>query len=160
MSVGYVGYINLGGVFRSSACLVEGPGIQMIRAKTFFRLAKKHDHHGFLLLPQDDKKYFCGVLLWGNHEWVTSDDDDRFMEEELLARIPKEYHDFVDVFMKRDADKFPKDRKIIQFVLLRARHRHLQEGTSLCRYRSRKQYANTNKASGFILDKDRERKRP
>ena len=33
-----------------------------------------------------------------------------YTKEELLARIPKEYHDFVDVFMKQDADKLPPHR--------------------------------------------------
>jgi len=87
--------------------------IQMIGAKTFFRLARKRDHHGFLLLPRDDKKYICAATA----NAVTSADYDQFMKgkpvytkEELLARIPKEYHDFVDVFMKQDADKLPPHR--------------------------------------------------
>jgi len=91
----------------------EDLDIQMVKAKEFFRLATRRDHHGFLLLPRNNEKYFCAATT----NAVTSDDYDRFMKgkpeytkEELLAKIPEEYHDFVDVFMKQDADRLPPHR--------------------------------------------------
>jgi hypothetical protein len=54
----------------------SGPHIATISARAFFYLARKADHHGFLLTPKDDGKYFCSSTT----NAVTTDDYNIFMK--------------------------------------------------------------------------------
>jgi len=93
--------------------------IAMVSAYAFYRLAKKHTHEGFVMLPRDHEKYFCASTT----NAITADDYDHFLKdkkkyslEDLKTRVPKEYHSEIDVFIKQDADTLrphgPEDHEI------------------------------------------------
>src|SRR5882762_1464119 len=73
--------------------------IAMVSAYAFYRLAKKHTHEGFVMLPRDHEKYFCASTT----NAITVDDYDHFLKdkkkyslEDLKTRVPKEYHSEID----------------------------------------------------------------
>jgi hypothetical protein len=95
------------------------PILLSFSAYTFFHLARKADHHGFMHTPKDNKKYFCASTT----NAVTTDNYNTFIKgkptysrEELLAKVPQKYHSKIEVFIKSIADKLPphrtKDHKI------------------------------------------------
>jgi len=91
----------------------SGLDIATISARAFFHLARKSDHHGFMLTPKDNEKYFCASTT----NAVTTDDYDTFMKgkptysrAELLARVPAQFHSEIEVFIKSNADKLPPHR--------------------------------------------------
>ena len=84
-----------------------------VNAKHFFRMVRKKDHEGYLWTPREHKT-FCATTTGA----VTSKDYDKFMKgkpeysrEELLKKIPSEYHSMIEVFMKHKADELPEHRK-------------------------------------------------
>lgn len=87
--------------------------IYTISAQTFYRLARRQDHHGFMMTPQDDEKHFCASTT----NAVTASDYEKFMKgkksytrEEIERKVPKKYHSEIEVFMKQDADQLPPHR--------------------------------------------------
>ena len=97
----------------------EESNIRIISAYTFYRMARRKDHDGFLMQPKDDQKYFSAATT----NTITSDDYDRFMKgkpsytiDELKQRVPEKYHSVIEVFLKQDADKprphGPEDHEI------------------------------------------------
>jgi hypothetical protein len=68
-----------GEVIRDCSTPAEIPNsikIHTISARTFYRLAKRKAHHGFMFLPRDHGKYFCAATT----NTVTADDYDKFMK--------------------------------------------------------------------------------
>jgi hypothetical protein len=72
-----------------------------------------------MLTPKDNKKYFCASTT----NIVTIDDYNTFMKgkptylwEELLAKVPPQFHSKIKVFIKSNTNKLPpycaKDHKI------------------------------------------------
>ena len=91
----------------------QGPNVYAISASTFYCLARKKDHHGFMLLPRDKEKYFSAATT----NAVTADDYEKFMKgkqqytrEEIKKKVPQKYHSELEVFMKQDADQLPPHR--------------------------------------------------
>ena len=97
-------------------------------------MARKKDHKGYLWIPKVStndciKEYYAGVES-GMKKWcanttnhIEQKDYEKFMKgkpeytcEELLQKVPKEYHSVIDIFMKRDTDMLPehqnKDHRI------------------------------------------------
>lgn len=120
------------GIKPSDKVRLDEPGsdIQPVSAKHFFRLARKKGHEGFLWIPRvsvsDCKEGCCSDMTSSNTQrWCASttshvvpEDFKTFMKgkpsytrEELMERVPKEYHSQINVFMKQDADILAKRRK-------------------------------------------------
>ena len=93
--------------------------VQIVSAYAFYKMARRRDHHGYVMLPRDHGKYFSSTTT----NAITSDDFDRFMKgekeytiAELKKRVPREYHSEIEVFIRQDADKLrphgPEDHEI------------------------------------------------
>ena len=93
--------------------------VSMISAYAFYRLARRHTHDGFVMLPRDHEKHFSAATT----NAITTDDWDSFMKgkkdytmDELKQRVPAQYHSEIEVFIKQDADKLrshgPEDHEI------------------------------------------------
>ena len=100
--------------------------IRPINAKHFFRIARKRDHKEYIwiscVLSTDCTSKECSssshVAKWCvNTTKVAEEDYGKFMKdkpeytkEDLLKRVPSEYHSIIDVFMKSNADRVAKHR--------------------------------------------------
>ena len=93
--------------------------VSMISAYAFYKLARKQNHEGFLLLPRDHEKYFAAATT----NAITAEDYESFMRgkrdytlAELKKRVPTKYHSEIEVFIKREADNLrphgPEDHEI------------------------------------------------
>lgn len=103
--------------------------IQQVSAKHFFQMARKKDHEGYLWVPKvstdDCTKNCCDEVASSTRKWCAStinsivpEDFDKFMKEkpeytreELLEKVPKEYHSVINVFIKRETDVLPEHRE-------------------------------------------------
>src|SRR4029077_5550571 len=88
--------------------------IEIVGAKTFYQMVNRKDHQGYMLFPRGNEKCFFSTVT----NTVRSEDYDVFMKgkptysrEELLKRVPKEYHSEIDVFLKEEADVLPPHRR-------------------------------------------------
>ena len=94
--------------------------IKPVNAKHFFRMARKKDHEGYIWIPRvlstDCTSKKCSssshVAKWcvNTTGKVTEEDYSKFMKtkpeytrEDLLERVPSEYHLIIKVFMKSNA---------------------------------------------------------
>ena len=102
--------------------------IQQVSAKHFFQIAWKKDHKGYLWIPRvstnDCTKECYASVASSTRKWCAStinsivpNNYNKFMKgkpkytwEELLKKVPKEYHSVIDVFIKCDADMLPEHR--------------------------------------------------
>ena len=100
--------------------------IQQVNVKHFFQIARKKDHKGYLWIPRvstnDCTKECCAGVVSSTRKWcanitscVAQEDYEKFMKEKpeytrkkLLEKVPKKYHNMINVFMKRNADMLPK----------------------------------------------------
>ena len=94
--------------------------IKPVNAKHFFRMARKRNHKGYIWIPRvlstDCTSKECSssshVAKWCvNTTKVAKEDYGKFMKdkpeytkEDLLKRVPSEYHSIIDVFIKSNAD--------------------------------------------------------
>ena len=94
--------------------------IKPVNAKHFFRMACQKDHEGYIWIPRvlstDCTSKECSssshVAKWCvNTTKVAEEDYGKFMKdkpeytkEDLLKRVPSEYHSIIEVFMKSNAD--------------------------------------------------------
>ena len=96
--------------------------IKPVNAKHFFRMARKKDHEEYIWIPRvlstDCTSKECSssshVAKWcvNTTGKVAEEDYSKFMKtkpeytrEDLLKRVPSEYHSIIEVFMKSNADK-------------------------------------------------------
>jgi hypothetical protein len=91
----------------------EALDIKLVSARAFFNLAKRRDHHGFLMTPRTNEKYLCTATTGA----VQAADYDKFMKggadytvEELKQKVPEQYHSVLQVFMKDQANVLPPHR--------------------------------------------------
>lgn len=70
-------------------------------------LASQADHHGFLIMPRDERIHFCASTTnvvrpedYGNF----LADRDEYSIEQLKKRVPEKYHSVIEVFPERGAD--------------------------------------------------------
>ena len=112
--------------------------IKPINAMHFFQIARKRDHKGYIWIPRvlstDCTSKECNssshVAKWCvNTTKVAEEDYGKFMKdkpeytkEDLLKRVPSEYHSIIDVFMKANADIVAKHRADWDHEI------HLEEG--------------------------------
>ena len=103
--------------------------IQQVSIKHFFQMTQKKDHKDYLWIPKvstdDCTKECCVGIAGSTRKWcanttncIVQEDYEKFMkgkpdytQEELLKKVPKEYHSVIDVFMKCDADTLPKHQE-------------------------------------------------
>ena len=100
--------------------------IKPVNAKHFFRMACQKDHEGYIWIPRvlstDCTSKECSssshVAKWCvNTTKVAEEDYGKFIKdkpeytkEDLLKRVPSEYHSIIDVFMKSNANIVAKHR--------------------------------------------------
>jgi hypothetical protein len=84
--------------------------IQFVSAHLFFMLAKRRDHHGFIMMPRQQTKQLYAITTGA----VQPEDYNKFMArapkytlEELKKRVPREYHSVIKVFLKEEVDQLP-----------------------------------------------------
>ncbi|THC94023.1 hypothetical protein EYZ11_006495 [Aspergillus tanneri] len=86
----------------------DTPNAKIVSARAFFHLARRPDHHGFLMASRTGAKYFC-VTTTGA---VRPEDYNKFLEgspfytiEELRQRVPLVYYKALQVFKRRSTLK-------------------------------------------------------
>jgi hypothetical protein len=74
-----------------------------------------------MFTPREQENNFCSATLHN----IADSDYDKFMigkpsytPEELRTKVPKEYHNEIEVFMKKEADIFPPHRPVDHEILL------------------------------------------
>jgi hypothetical protein len=84
--------------------------IQFMSARLFFMLAKRRDHHGFIMMPCQQTKQLYAMTTGA----MQPKDYNKFMAralkymlEELEKHVPHEYHSMIKVFMKEEVDQLP-----------------------------------------------------
>ena len=95
--------------------------IKLVNAKHFFRMARQKGHKSYIQVPRvlstdctnKECRSFSNIAKWcvNTTSRVAPEDYSRFMKnkpeytkEDLLKRVPLEYHSIINVFMKSNAN--------------------------------------------------------
>lgn len=109
----------------------KSENIKSISSKRFLRLIGKPEHQVYCLYPRNEfekeleyyqEKILAAVIAGA----VDQSDHDKFMKikpkysiDELKARVPKAYHNEIEVFSQKKADELPPHRKEDHGIVLK-----------------------------------------
>lgn len=91
--------------------IINGIEIQPMNAVHFLRMVKRKGWEGYLWSPREKEAKYSAMSTSAEDHSIFMKGKPQYTKEELLAKLPPEYHEVVEVFMKTEADIIAPHRR-------------------------------------------------